>query len=69
MSVPTKIPTKDRDTNRQVDVIIGEHLRPQSLTTTQINSLSNKDIMIVYDKTLGVLKFWNGSSWKTITST
>jgi hypothetical protein len=38
------------------------------LTTTQINALSPVVPVIVIDITLHVLKFWNGSAWKTITT-
>jgi hypothetical protein len=38
------------------------------LTTTQINALSPVEGQTVYDITLHVMKFWNGSVWKTITT-
>jgi hypothetical protein len=41
---------------------------PQMSTTT-INAISvHAEGLLVYDITLHVLKFWNGSAWKTITT-
>ena len=39
------------------------------LTTTAINAISNPtEGLLVYDLTLHVMKFYNGSTWKTITN-
>lgn len=39
------------------------------LTTTAINALTAVEGMTVYDKTLHVWKYYNGTAWKTITAT
>lgn len=41
---------------------------PQA-TTTEINAISGRpEGTMIYDKTLHVFKFWNGTVWKTITT-
>ena len=36
------------------------------LTTIEINTLAPTKAMFVFDKTLGVIKFYNGTVWKTL---
>lgn len=38
------------------------------LTTIEINTLVPTKAMFVFDKTLGVIKFYNGIVWKTLIS-
>jgi hypothetical protein len=39
------------------------------LTTTEINALTSiTEGTFIYDSTLHVFKYWNGSEWKTITT-
>ena len=45
------------------------YIVPPRKTTTEISGLSNVvEGAVVYDKTLHVLKFFNGTVWKTITN-
>ena len=39
-----------------------------TLTTSQINALTPEEGTFVYDITLHVFKFYNGSTWKTVTT-
>lgn len=43
-------------------------LQLPQLTTAEINALTPIKAMIVFDKTLGVIKVYNGTNWKTLTT-
>lgn len=45
-----------------------QYIEPHAYTTTEINALVIPvgKLVIVVDKTLGVLKFYNGTKWKTL---
>jgi hypothetical protein len=43
-------------------------IKLKQLTTSEINALTPTEGQVVYDKTLHVMKFYNGTTWKTITT-
>lgn len=68
------VPTWAEITNKPPEVELIEELPKMAYlplvqkTTTEINStiVPSGVVAIVWDKTLGVMKIWNGTQWKTV---
>jgi len=62
------ITNKPEEINLQDAILLLDYVSLPQKTTDQINSLNipTGNVGLVWDKTLGVVKIWNGSGWKIL---